>query len=68
MEEQIVYGEQMIAVKLPDNVQTAPQGLSTDLTPAADIEAEIRSALRQPCWLVSATALSSSKTAQTGPI
>jgi nickel-dependent lactate racemase len=48
MEEQIVYGEKMIPVKLPENVQAAPQSLSTSLPPVDDIEAEIRAALQQP--------------------
>ena len=48
MEEQIVYGEKMIPVKLPENVQATPQSLSTNLDPVDDIEAEIRKALQHP--------------------
>lgn len=48
MEDQIVYGDKMIPVKLPDNVQTAPPGLSTTL-PAVDDHVEaIRKALQNP--------------------
>jgi nickel-dependent lactate racemase len=48
MQDQIVFGDQMIPVKLPENVQTAPPGLSTTLAPVNDIEGSIRSALQQP--------------------
>ncbi|UCE55574.1 MAG: DUF2088 domain-containing protein [Desulfobacterales bacterium] len=48
MQDQIVFGDQMIPVKLPENVQTAPPGLSTALAPVDDIEGSIRSALQQP--------------------
>ena len=37
MEEQIVFGEQMIPVKLPENVFSAPPGLSTTLSPVDDV-------------------------------
>jgi len=48
MEDQIVFGDQMMTVKLPDNVLSAPPGLSTTLTAVDDIEGEIRSALQKP--------------------
>lgn len=48
MEEQIVYGDQMIPVKLPDNVKSAPPGLSTTLPPVDDNEAAIQNALKEP--------------------
>jgi hypothetical protein len=48
MEAQIVFGEQMIPVKLPENVQVAPQGLSTSLTPVDDTEDTVRKALQKP--------------------
>lgn len=48
MEEQIVFGDRMIPVKLPDNTQSAPQGLSTTLPPVDDLEATIREALQAP--------------------
>ena len=48
MEEQIVYGDRMIPVKLPDNVQSAPPGISTTLTPVDDLEGAIRKALQEP--------------------
>jgi len=48
VEEQIVYGDQMIPVKLPDNVKSAPPGLSTTLPPVDDNETAIRTALEKP--------------------
>jgi hypothetical protein len=48
MQDQIVYGDSMIPVKLPENVQSAPPGLSTNLAPVDDIAAVIRRALQQP--------------------
>jgi hypothetical protein len=48
MQDQIVYGDSMIPVKLPENVQSAPPGLSTTLAPVDDIAAVIRRALQQP--------------------
>jgi hypothetical protein len=48
MDSQIVFGEKMIPVKLPENVQAAPQDLSTRLTPVDDIEETIRKALQIP--------------------
>jgi len=48
MEEQIVFGDRMIPVKLPDNVQSAPQGFSTNLSPVDDIEGTFRKALQEP--------------------
>jgi hypothetical protein len=48
MEEQIVFGEQMIPVKLPDNAFFAPPGLSTTLSPVDDVEETIRKALNEP--------------------
>jgi hypothetical protein len=48
MEEQIVFGDRMIPVKLPVNTQSAPPGLSTTLPPVDDLEATIREALQAP--------------------
>ena len=48
MDSQIVFGEKMIPVKLPENVQAAPQDLSTRLTPVDDLEDTIRKALQKP--------------------
>jgi hypothetical protein len=48
MKEQVVYGDRMIPVTLPDNAWTAPPGLTTTLTPVEDIEATIRRALERP--------------------
>ncbi len=48
MDSQIVFGEKMIPVNLPENVQTAPQDLSTSLSPVDDIEDTIRKALQKP--------------------
>ena len=48
MEEQIVFGEQMIPIKLPENTMIAPPGLSTSLSPVDDVEGTIRKALKEP--------------------
>jgi len=48
MEDQIVFGDRMISVKLPDNVQSAPPGLSTTLVPVDDPEETILRALQRP--------------------
>ncbi len=48
MDTQIVFGEKMIPVKLPENAQTAPQDLSTSLSAVDDIEDTIRNALQKP--------------------
>ena len=48
MDAQIVFGEKMVPVKLPENVWTAPQDLSTSLSPVDDIEDTIRKALYSP--------------------
>ncbi len=39
MEDQIVFGDRMISVKLPDNARSAPPGLSTTLPPVDDPQA-----------------------------
>jgi hypothetical protein len=48
MEEQICFGDRMIPVQLPDNVLSAPPGLSTTLDPVDDIEGAIRKGLQEP--------------------
>jgi len=48
MREEIVFGDRMMPVELPDTVMSAPPGLSTTLSPLDDIEGEIRSALQRP--------------------
>ncbi|MBW1824589.1 MAG: DUF2088 domain-containing protein [Deltaproteobacteria bacterium] len=48
MEDQIVFGDRMIPVKLPDNVQSAPPGLSTTLSPVDNPEETILRALQRP--------------------
>ena len=48
MKDQIVFGSRMIPVELPDDVQSAPPGLSTTLPPAEDMEGTIRTALENP--------------------
>ncbi len=48
MQEQIVFGAGTIPVALPDNVITAPPGLSTTLTATEDIQASIQKALQNP--------------------
>ena len=48
MREEIVFGDRMMDVELPDTVMSAPPGLSTTLSPLDDIEGEVRSALQRP--------------------
>ena len=48
MEKQIVFGDKMIPVNLPDDVQSAPPGLFTSLSAVDDIEETIRKALQNP--------------------
>ena len=48
MEEQIIFGDKSIPVNLPDNVISAPPGLSTTLEPIDDIQGEIQRALKNP--------------------
>jgi lactate racemase len=48
MKAQIVFGDQMARVTLPDSVITAPPGLSTTLEPVEDIAGEIQRALQSP--------------------
>jgi hypothetical protein len=48
MQEQIVFGDHMARVTLPDSVITAPPGLSTTLAPVEDIADEIQRALQSP--------------------
>ena len=48
MQEQIVFGAGTIPVSLPDNVITAPPGLSTTLTATEDIQGTIQKALQNP--------------------
>ena len=48
MEEQIVFGDEMMPITLPDDVQIAPPGLSTTLSAVDDIEATVRQALHEP--------------------
>jgi len=51
MDEQIVFGDRMIPVKLPDRTKFLPQGLSTSLPPVSDLKAAIQDALRRPLGL-----------------
>jgi hypothetical protein len=48
MDEQIVFGDRMIPVKLPDRTRFVAQGLSTSLPPVADLRAALQEALRRP--------------------
>lgn len=48
MDEQIVFGDRMIPVRLPDRTRFVPQGLSTSLPPVADLRAALQEALRRP--------------------
>jgi hypothetical protein len=48
MDEQMVFGDRMIPVRLPDRTRFVPQGLSTSLPPVADLRAALQEALRRP--------------------
>jgi hypothetical protein len=48
MDEQIVFGDRMIPVRLPDRTRFVSQGLSTSLPPVADLRAVLQEALRRP--------------------
>lgn len=48
MKDQIVFGDRMIPVTLPETAQSAPPGLSTTLPPASDPVSTIRQALENP--------------------
>ena len=48
MDEQIVFGDRMIPVRLPDRTRFVPQGLSTSLPPVANLRAALQEALRRP--------------------
>lgn len=48
MEEQIVFGDEVMPIALPDNIQSAPPGLSTTLSVVDNIEATVRQALLEP--------------------
>jgi len=48
MQEQIVYGDQMLPITLPDDARTTPPGLSTKLPAVNDIAGTIRKALDAP--------------------
>ena len=48
MEEQIIFGDNTLSVSLPDDVISAPPGLSTTLAPLDDIQGEIQRALKNP--------------------
>lgn len=51
MEDQIVFGDRMIPVTLPDHVRSAPPELATSLSPVENLEETIRNALRAPLGL-----------------
>ncbi len=48
MKAEIVFGDRMMPITLPDDARTAPPGLATTLSAVSDIEATIRQALQQP--------------------
>ena len=48
MDEQIVFGDRMIPVRLPDRTRFVPQGLSTSVPPADDLKRTIMEALKAP--------------------
>jgi hypothetical protein len=51
MEDQIVFGERMISVNLPDDTIAAPSGMGTTLKAVEDLDEEIRRALKEPVGL-----------------
>jgi hypothetical protein len=48
MDEQIVFGDRLIPVKLPDRTKLVPPGISTSLPPVVDPRATIQEALKRP--------------------
>jgi len=48
MQEHMVFGEKTIPVNLPDDVVSAPPGLSTTLTAIEDVQGAIQKALKNP--------------------
>ena len=48
MKDEIVFGDRMMPITLPDDVQSAPPGLSTTLSTVENIEETIHSALLEP--------------------
>jgi len=48
MQEQIIFGNKTIPITLPDDVITAPPGLSTTLSATEDIQGAIQRALQNP--------------------
>jgi nickel-dependent lactate racemase len=48
MDEQIVYGDRMVPVRLPDRTKIIPPGLSISLPPVANLKATIEAALQNP--------------------
>lgn len=51
MDEQIVFGDRMIPVKLPNRTQVASPGISIPLPPVKNLRGEIQEALRNPLGL-----------------
>jgi lactate racemase len=48
IERQVVFGDSFLSVRLPDDVQIVPSGMSTRLTATDDLEASVRRALDEP--------------------
>jgi hypothetical protein len=48
MDEQIVFGDRMIPVKLPQRTRIIPPGISASLSPARDLRGVIQEALKNP--------------------
>ena len=51
MRDEIVCGDRMVPVELPDHVRVVPPGLSTSLAPAEDLGKTIREAFHSPLGL-----------------
>jgi hypothetical protein len=51
MDEQIVFGDRMIPVKLPNRTQVASPGISIPLPPVQNLRGAIQEALRNPLGL-----------------
>jgi len=51
MDEQIVFGDRMIPVKLPERTKIIPPGLSTSLPPVHSLKETIQAALQNPVGL-----------------
>jgi hypothetical protein len=55
MEDQIIFGDRMIPLKLPDNTLSMPPGLLSSLSPVDDIAGTIAAGYLAPDLTIEAT-------------